>query len=164
MGTWWSDHFLPLSGCTSPAIFDLFALALKWILHSQLGWKHTFHYHDGCLTIFPQSATLSHPPTRYKADFSQICSDPAWKWISVYYDCRRARPSITRLFIYSSSEDNLLTNATTFWHLRGMLAKLPGQSQPALVGSCEWYPQTVRKCSPYLEYSLDWVVSFCNSR
>jgi hypothetical protein len=40
MGTWWCDQFLPFGCRTSPAIFDLFASALEWILQTQRGWEH----------------------------------------------------------------------------------------------------------------------------
>jgi ribonuclease HI len=73
-GTWWCDQFLPFGCRTSPAIFDLFASALEWILQTQRGWEHILHYLDDFLAIFPRSAA-SDAPNRYKGDFSQICSD-----------------------------------------------------------------------------------------
>jgi hypothetical protein len=73
-GTWWCGQFLPFRCRTSPAIFDLFASALEWILQTQRSWEHILHYLDDFLAIFPRSAA-SDAPTRYKEDFSQICSD-----------------------------------------------------------------------------------------
>jgi len=73
-GTWWCDQFLPFGCRTSPAIFDLFASALEWILQSQWGWEHILHYLDDILAIFPRSAA-SDAPNSYKGAFRQICSD-----------------------------------------------------------------------------------------
>jgi len=73
-GTWWCDQFLPFGCCTSPAIFNLFASALEWILQTERGWEHTLPYLDDFLAMFPPSAA-SDAPNRYNGDFSQICSD-----------------------------------------------------------------------------------------
>jgi len=75
MGTWWCDQFLPFGCRTSPAIFDLFASALEWILQTQRGWEHMLHYLEDFLAIFPQFAILSDTLNKYKVDFSQICSN-----------------------------------------------------------------------------------------
>ena len=62
METWRCDQFLPFGCRTSPAIFDLFASALEWILQTQRGWEHTLHYLDDFLAIFPHSTTPSDAP------------------------------------------------------------------------------------------------------
>jgi hypothetical protein len=73
-GTWWCDQFLPFCCRTSPAIFDLFASALEWILQTQWSWEHTLHYLDDFLVIYPCSAAPD-APNRYTGDFHRICSD-----------------------------------------------------------------------------------------
>jgi len=61
--TWWCNQFLPFGCRTSPAIFDLFASALEWILQTEPGWEHTLHYLDDFLAIIPRS-TASDAPNR----------------------------------------------------------------------------------------------------
>jgi len=75
MGTWWWNLFLPCGYSTSPAIFDIFASALDWMLQTHKGWDHTLHYLYKFLAIFLHSATFSDAPNRYKRDFSQIHCD-----------------------------------------------------------------------------------------
>jgi hypothetical protein len=75
MGTWWCDQFLLFSCRTSPAIFNLFASALEWILQTQQCWDHTLHYLNDFLAIFPHSAIVSDEPNRYEGDLSQLCND-----------------------------------------------------------------------------------------
>jgi len=62
-----------------PAIFDLFASALEWILQTRRGWEHPLHYLGDFVAIFPHSATCSLSPNRYKGDLSQICSNQGFR-------------------------------------------------------------------------------------
>jgi hypothetical protein len=73
MGTWWCNQFLPFCCHTLPAIFNLFASALKSILPIQRGWEQKLHYLEDFLAIFPPSAA-SNTPDWYNSDCSQICT------------------------------------------------------------------------------------------
>jgi ribonuclease HI len=72
LGAWWCDQFLPFGCRTSPAIFDLFASALEWVLQTQLHWQHVLHYLDDFLAVF--AAEHAQQAQKFKSDFSQVCS------------------------------------------------------------------------------------------
>jgi hypothetical protein len=71
-GSWWADLRLPFGLRTSPAIFDLFASGLDWILASERGWTSLLHYLDDFLAVLPPQQPLIQ---RYKQDFQSICDD-----------------------------------------------------------------------------------------